>query len=315
MVHAYIISIIVPVFNEEKNIPILYERIAKVMGELKCEYELIFINDGSSDNSVGVLKNISKTDARLVVINLRRNFGQTAALSAGFDYAKGDVVICMDGDLQDDPAEIPKFLKKIEEGYDIVSGWRRERREGFWNRKLPSLIANRIIRMVSGVNIHDFGCTFKAYRKEIVRNLDLSSDMHRLIPAMAGAMGISICEIPIKRASRIHGRSNYGLSRIFSVLYDIIIMKFFVSYLSKPMKVFGLLGICSFGFGFSIALLLTIGYYFLGFSMRQNQGNIILSVFLMLAGLQFILTGILVEICVRIYRKSANQKIYIVKKE
>jgi len=307
------ISIVVPVYDEEKNIPLLYEKILKVMNGLNKSYEFIFVDDGSRDTTTQVLRNLFKADPRINIITLRRNFGQTAALSAGFDFARGDIVISMDADLQDDPAEIPNFVRKIEEGFDIVAGWRKQRQESFLFRRLPSWVANRLIRLFSGVKIHDFGCTFRAYRNEVIKNLELSGDLHRFIPAIVSHIGISICEIPIKRSPRIYGRSNYGLSRILSVLYDIIIMKFFISYLSKPMRVFGLLGFFSFAAGFTVALVLTIGYYFFGLSMRQHQGNIIMSVFLMLAGLQFILSGILAEISVRTYRRSAGQKIYYVR--
>src|SRR5262245_786199 len=232
-------SIVVPLYNEESNVLPLYERIVQAMEAIPDRYQIIFIDDGSRDLTYKVLTEISDQDSRVVVIRLRRNFGQTPALQAGFDFARGDIIISMDGDLQHDPAEIPAFIEKINEGYDIVSGWRFVRRDAWLTRKLPSRAANWLIAKLSGVDLHDFGTTFKAYRSETIKHLQLYGDSHRFIPALASWSGATIAEIPIKNINRQNGKSNYGLWRTITVLLDLIALKFLLDYSTKPLQFFG----------------------------------------------------------------------------
>ena len=223
-------SVVVPFFNEQENIPPLYMKITEVMDSIGEPYELIFIDDGSRDNSFKVLSDIYEHDHRVNIVRLRRNFGQTSALKAGFDFARGDVVISMDGDLQHDPEEIPRFLEKIEEGFDLVSGWRYARRDHWLMRQFPSRVANWMMAKLSGVDLHDFGTTFKAYKREIIQEIQLYGELHRFIPALAASVGARITEVPITDLDRKSGKSNYGIGRTFRVFFDLIIVKFLQDY-------------------------------------------------------------------------------------
>src|SRR5438132_10681824 len=229
-------SIVVPFFNEQENIPPLYMRLTEVMDGIGEPYELVFVDDGSKDNTFKVLSDIYKHDRRVNIVRLRRNFGQTAALKAGFDFARGEVIISMDGDLQHDPEEIPRFVAKMNEGYDVVSGWRSERRDAWLTRQLPSSVANWLLAKLCRVDLHDFGTTFKAYRREVITNLPLYGEMHRFIPALASWSGATIAEIPIKNIVRQRGKSNYGLWRTITVMLDLICLKFLLDYSTKPIQ-------------------------------------------------------------------------------
>ncbi len=306
------ISIVVPFFNEEANIKELYQRLKRVLDRLQLAYELIFVDDGSTDRTPTILHQLYENDERVKIIRLRKNFGQTAALQAGFDYARGEIIISMDGDLQHDPEDIPRFLAKMEEGYDVVSGWRKKRVDNLWLRRIPSLVANRIMKWLSGVEIHDFGTTFKAYKKEVIKGIHLYGELHRFIPALTSRAGVKITEIPIKNVVRQKGKSKYGLSRVRRVFFDLITVKFIISFIDRPLQVFGLIGVIFGGLGFIVALVLTIGFYFLGWSIRENLGNLIFSVFLMMMGLQFIMTGLVAEILSRVYFATHKVKIYSV---
>ena len=235
-------SVVVPFFNEQENIPPLYMKITEVMDSIGEPYELIFIDDGSRDNSFKVLSDIYEHDHRVNIVRLRRNFGQTPALKAGFDFARGDVVISMDGDLQHDPEEIPRFLEKIEEGFDLVSGWRYARRDHWLMRQFPSRVANWMMAKLSGIDLHDFGTTFKAYKREIIQEIQLYGELHRFIPALAGSAGARITEVPITDLDRKSGKSNYGIGRTFRVFLDLIIVKFLQDYSTRPLQFFGLIG-------------------------------------------------------------------------
>ncbi|RTZ61357.1 MAG: glycosyltransferase, partial [Gammaproteobacteria bacterium] len=237
------ISVVIPVYNEEENLKPLYGELKEVLKSLPYEYEIIFVDDGSTDGSYEILKKLALEDKKVKVIRFRRNYGQTAAMYAGFQYAQGDVIITMDGDLQNDPHDIPKLLEKINEGYDIVSGWRKNRKDPFLTRILPSKIANWIISKVTGVHLHDYGCTLKAYRKEVAKNFRLYGDMHRFLPAVAKSFGAKITEIVVNHRPRIHGRSKYGIGRTVRVILDIFLVKFLNDYLNKPMYVFGSTGL------------------------------------------------------------------------
>jgi glycosyltransferase involved in cell wall biosynthesis len=304
------ISIIVPFYNEEANVEEMYARLKEVLDRTGRTYELIFIDDGSTDRTYSLLKDMNKRDERVVVLKLRRNFGQTPALQAGFDHSRGDVVISMDGDLQHDPAEIPQFLAKIDEGYDIVSGWRKDRKDNALLRKLPSWVANRMMKKLVKVKLHDFGTTYKAYRRSVISSIRLYGELHRFIPALISREGFKIAELPISNIVRLRGKSNYGLSRVRRVFFDLMTVKFIVSFLDRPLQFFGLIGITIGGLGFLIAALLTFGHYVLHWSMRDNMGNLLLAVFLMIVGGLFVMTGLLAEVISRIYFVTHNQKIY-----
>ncbi|NPA32170.1 MAG: glycosyltransferase family 2 protein [Aquificae bacterium] len=305
------ISVVIPAYNEEKNIPILYEKLKRVLDALGEDYEIIVVDDGSTDKTPEVLKELAKKDPRLKVIRFRRNYGQTAAIYAGFEHAKGDVIITMDADLQNDPEDIPRLLEKLSEGYDIVSGWRKDRKDPFLSRKLPSKIANWVISRVTGVPLHDYGCTLKAYRSEIAKRYRLYGDMHRFLPALAKRFGAKITEIPVKHHPRLYGKSKYGIDRTIRVILDIFLIKFLNEYITRPLYVFGGIGFILFGLGVLFGLYLT----FLKLFMGQDIGHrplLILSVLLILSGIQLISTGIIAELIVRTYYETRGEKPYII---
>jgi len=304
------ISIVIPFYNEQENIEELHQNLTNILERLKVSYEIIFVDDGSIDNTYQILLKLYQKDKKVQIIKLRRNFGQTAALQAGFDFAQGNIIISMDGDLQHDPEDIPKFLSKMEEGYDIVSGWRNERKDNFLFRRLPSMVANRIMRLLSGVKIHDFGTTFKAYKKDVINELHLYGELHRFIPALVSRTHAKITEVPIKNIVRKKGKSKYGLSRVRRVLFDLLTVKFIISFIDRPLQFFGLIGLCFGSVGFIIALILTLGFYIFSWPIKENLGNLLFSIFLMILGIQFITTGLLGEIISRIYFATNKIQIY-----
>jgi len=307
------ISVVVPFYNEEDSVEELHTKLTRVLREQDQSYEMIFIDDGSTDGTSAILTKLFAQDESMKVIKLRKNFGQTAALQAGFDYAQGEIIISMDGDLQHDPEDIPIFLEKMQEGYDIVSGWRKRRKDHFLLRRFPSWVANRIMRMLSGVKIHDFGTTFKAYRKDVLEGVKLYGELHRFIPALISRTGVTIIEVPIKNIVRQKGKSKYGLSRVRRVFFDLMTVKFIISFIDRPLQFFGLVGLVLGGIGFAIALVLTLGFYIVGWSIRDNLGNLILAVFLMIMGLQFVMTGLLAEVISRIYFTTHDMRIYSIR--
>ena len=304
------LSVVVPFSNEEDNVEEMHRRLREVLDRTGESYELIFIDDGSTDRTGTLLREIYKKDENVVLLKLRRNFGQTPALQAGFDHARGEIIISMDGDLQHDPAEIPQFLAKMDEGYDIVSGWRKDRKDNALVRKFPSWVANRMMKKLVKVQIHDFGTTFKAYRREVVRGIHLYGELHRFIPALISREGFKITELPISNIVRLHGKSKYGLSRVRRVLFDLLTVKFIVSFIDRPLQIFGPLGLVFGGLGFLVDFALTVGYYFLGWQIRDNLGMLILGVFLMIVGGLFVSTGLLAEVISRIYFTTHALKIY-----
>lgn len=306
------ISVVIPVYNEEENIPVLHEKLSSVLDRLGYEYEIIYVDDGSSDRTLEILESLQKKDRHVVVLSLRRNFGQTAAFAAGFDFARGDVIITMDADLQNDPEDIPKLLELIKE-YDLVSGWRKERKDPFFSRRLPSMIANWLISKVTGVRLHDYGCSLKAYRKDIVKNLRLYGEMHRFIPAVASWYGVRVAEIPVKHHPRFKGRSKYGISRTFKVLLDLVTVKFLQSFSTKPIQFFGSMGLLSSFLGFLILLYLAALKLLKGISIG-GRPLLILGVLLVVVGVQFIGMGLLGEMLVRVYHESQRKPIYVLKK-
>jgi glycosyltransferase involved in cell wall biosynthesis len=286
-------------------------KITEVMDALGETYELVFIDDGSRDNTFKVLSDIYEHDHRVNLVRLRRNFGQTAALKAGFDFARGEIIISMDGDLQHDPEEIPRFLEKIEEGYDLVSGWRYARRDHWLMRQIPSRAANWMMAKLSGIDLHDFGTTFKAYRREIIQEIQLYGELHRFIPALAGSAGARITEVPISNLVRKSGRSNYGIGRTLRVFLDLIIVKFLLDYSTRPLQFFGLLGVGGVGLGMVIAGYLAFEKFAHNMSIMTQHGPLmLLGVALFVSGVQFVSMGLLGEIIARTYYESQNKPIY-----
>src|ERR1700693_3153267 len=285
-------SIVVPFFNEQENIPPLYMKLTEVMDAIGETYELVFVDDGSRDNTFKVLSDIYEHDHRVNVVRLRRNFGQTAALKAGFDFARGEVIISMDGDLQHDPEEIPRFLEKIEEGFDLVSGWRYARRDHWLMRRIPSRVANWMMAKLSGIELHDFGTTFKAYRREIIQEIQLYGELHRFIPALAGSIGAKIAEVPITNLERKNGKSNYGIGRTVRVCLDLIMVKFLLDYSTRPLQFFGLLGMSGTGLGFAVAAFLVYEKLNRRVPIMTEHGPLmLLSVALFVSGMQFVSIG------------------------
>ncbi len=306
------LSIVIPIYNEEENIDALYSEVQSATEPLQMETEILFIDDGSSDRSASLLTTIAAQDPQVKFIRFRRNFGQTAALAAGFDHAIGEVIVTMDGDLQNDPADIPKLLAKIDEGYDLVSGWRADRKDKFISRRLPSIIANKIISITTNVKLHDYGCTLKAFKKEVADAIQLYGEMHRFIPAIASGMGVSIAEVPVNHRARRFGKSKYGISRTVRVVLDLITIKFLLSYGTRPIQIFGLLGITSGTIGFLMGLYLVIQRQFMGLPIA-NRPLLLLAILLVFIGLQFITLGLLAEFQVRIYHETQNKPIYTVR--
>ncbi|MBF0531649.1 MAG: glycosyltransferase family 2 protein [Candidatus Omnitrophica bacterium] len=304
-------SVIVTFYNEQDIARQFHEALLQSLLKIKSRCEVIYVNDGSRDQTLPILKELiaaSPVPARL--LELRRNYGQTAGLQAGFDHARGAVIIAMDGDLQHDPAEIPRFLEKIAEGYDVVSGWREKRIDNFFIRRLPSLLANRFMAAVSGIELHDFGTTFKAYRSEIVQDINLYGDLHRFIPVLAAQVGARICEIPIKNIVRPKGKSKYGLSRTARVFFDIMTLAFFMSYSTRPMHFWGRLGLLFFMAGSGL-----LSYIVLDYVIWHNdfRGTMQLAVMLTIMGIQFFATGLILEYLTRIHYEATDKKIYAVR--
>jgi glycosyltransferase involved in cell wall biosynthesis len=307
-------SIVVPFHNEEENVTILYARLKQVMEQVDEPFEMILVDDGSSDRTYKLLEEIAAVDSRVLIVKLRRNFGQTSALAAGFDHASGEFILAMDGDLQHDPNDIPPFLEKLDEGYDVVSGWRKVRIDNFILRRIPSAGANWIMARLSGVPIHDFGTTFKAYRREVIQNIPLYGEMHRFIPALASYFGASICEIPIRNLNRVRGKSHYGLGRTFQVFFDLMTIRFLLKHMTRPLRFFGGWGIFAMFVGgiMSVALL---GMKLLNPSLDLMQVHgpmFVIGSVLIVSGIQLLALGLLGELQVRHYYSSQRPASYTV---
>jgi glycosyltransferase involved in cell wall biosynthesis len=308
------ISIVIPIHNEEPSILPLYDRLTRVMESIARSYEIIFVDDASTDRSFDLLANLIETDMRLKVIRLRRNFGQTAALSAGFDEAQGSVIISLDGDLQHDPDDIPALLRKIDEGYDIASGWRKNRVDNAVTRKIPSRIANWLMAKASGVELRDFGTTFKAYRAEVIKDVNLYGELHRFIPALASFYGARIAEVPIRNVPRPEGKSHYGLSRSFRVFFDILTIKFLLKYMTRPMHFFGQFAALGMGGGAAILIYLAFKKLIWGDELVMQHGPLMLAGALaFVTGLVMFSTGLIGELLMRTYFESQGRRIYAVR--
>lgn len=310
-------SIVVPFHNEEDNVTALYDRLKDVMehvmGESRDSFELVFVDDGSRDRTYRLLEEIAAVDSRVLVIKLRRNFGQTSALAAGFDHAEGEFILAMDGDLQHDPLEVPNFLAKLEEGYDVVSGWRSQRGDNFIFRRIPSRAANWLMAALSGVNIHDFGTTFKAYRREVIQNIPLYGEMHRFIPALASWYGASICEIPISNPARTAGKSHYGISRTFRVFFDLLTIRFLLKYMTRPLHFFGSIGVCGMLSGGLMAWWLLVHKLLTHHDVADEHGPLFLiAAVLILGGIQMMGIGLLGELQVRHFHTADSRAPYAV---
>lgn len=306
------VSIVVPLYNEEENVEILHERLDSVLSGVGQDYEIIFVDDGSTDKTLQLLEGIQKKSSNVLVLSLRRNFGQTAAFAAGFDFAAGDVIVTIDGDLQNDPADIPKLLELIKD-YDLVSGWRKKRKDPFIMRRLPSMIANWLISRVTGVRLHDYGCSLKAYRRDVVKNLRLYGEMHRFIPAVASWYGVRIAEVETTHHPRLRGKSKYGISRTIKVLLDLVTVKFLQSFSTKPMQFFGPMGIVFSLMGVGISLYLTMEKLINNVNIG-GRPLLLLGALLIIVGVQFVGMGLLGEMLVRVYHESQRKPIYAVKK-
>ena len=308
------LSVVVPIYNEETVLEELYQRLTMVLKKLNRSYEIIFVDDGSKDGSWKKMQRIQTQDECFKTVKLRSNFGQTAGISAGIDYSSGTIVIPMDGDLQHAPEDLPKFLEKIDQGYDIVSGWREKRVDGFFLRRIPSLVANRLMKYLSGISLHDFGTTYKAYRRDVISQVRLYGQFHRFIPVLCNSvMRLKICEIPIKNIVRPVGESNYGLKRTFTVLFDLIRLKFLMSFLNRPLQMFG-------SIAFSLIALSCLLFLYILFQRIVYQQTLVdlgssiflLTVFVGLAGLQFLCFGLLAELLVKLYYDGLKAKCYVV---
>ncbi len=306
------LSVVIPVLNEKNTLVPLCLQLHEVLNAMGKDYEIIFIDDGSTDGSFEVLRDLYSHDNRVRVIRLRRNFGQTAAFSAGFDLAHGDVIITMDADLQNDPQDIPGLVEKIEQGFDVVSGWRINRQDPFLTRRLPSRVANYLISKLTGVNLHDYGCSLKAYRREVVKNTRLYGDLHRFIPALASWMGIQVTEIPVNHFPREFGRSKYGIGRVLKVLLDLITVKFLLGYATRPIQIFGLMGMLCLIVGTGLGVYLSVLKLFFG-QQIGDRPLLLLAVLLVVLGVQLITMGLLGELIVRVYHEAQDKPTYMVR--
>ncbi len=306
------LSIVIPVYNEEDNIGPLYDEIIAAIKGLYRDFEIIFINDGSTDRSLQQIKKINQKNSRVKAISFRKNFGQSAAISSGFDYCRGDIVVTLDGDLQNDPADIPRVVDTVLEGYDIVNGWRKDRKDRFFTRKIPSFLGNKLISFITKVKLHDYGCTLRGFTREVVKNLKLYGEMHRYIPAIASRIGIKSIEIPVNHRPRRFGKSKYGLSRTFRVVLDLISIKYLLSFSHRPLQIFGGTGLLMMTTGFCF------GLYLAYLRLVQLEGiagrpMLFFTVLLIFLGFQMITLGLIAEMMSRIYHEGLNKNVYSIR--
>lgn len=306
------LSLVIPVYNEEESLEWLIQEACAALDKLGKGYEIIMVDDGSSDRSYAILSRIHRNERRVKVVRFKRNFGQTAAIAAGLAYARGEVIVALDGDGQNDPKDIPALLEKLDEGFDLVSGWRSPRNDPFWSRQLPSRIANGLISWFTHVKLHDYGCTLKAIRREVAKELKLYGEMHRFIPAIAYERGARIAEIKVHHRARRWGKSKYGIARTFRVILDLLTVKFLLSYATRPLHIFGLAGLLSGGIGFIIAIYLSVQKIFYQLEIG-GRPLLLLAVLLIVIGIQFITMGLFGEMLARTYHESQNKPIYAIK--
>ena len=304
------LSIVIPVYNEEENVTILFDEIKKVLEGFVKKYEVIFINDGSTDNSLERLMDLRKKDKSVRIINFRKNFGQSSAISAGFELCTGDYVITLDADLQNDPANIPDILEKLNEGFDIVNGWRKKRKDSL-TKKIPSYFGNKLVSFITKVKLHDYGCTLRGFKKDVVKTLKLYGEMHRYIPAIASRIGIRSIEIPVNHRERRFGKSKYGLGRTFRVILDLISIKYLLSFSHRPLQIFGSLGMLMMSTGFLTGLYITYEKYFLGKS--ADRPLLTFTVLVLFLGFQIITLGLLAEMLTRVYHEGLNKNVYTIR--
>ncbi|MBI3440713.1 MAG: glycosyltransferase family 2 protein [Proteobacteria bacterium] len=306
------LSIVIPIYNEQDNIPLLYESLVAALEPLGQSFEVVLVNDGSADQSERILMELAGKDQRVKIINFRRNFGQTAAMMAGIDYAVGDIIIPMDGDMQNDPADIPQLLAKLDEGYDVVSGWRRDRKDHKLKRTLPSRLANYLISKISGIHLHDYGCSLKAYRRQVIKGIKLYGEMHRFVPIYATWQGAKVTEIPVTHRERMHGSSKYGLERVLKVVLDLVVVKFLAQYSNKPIYVFGGFGLICIGISIMAGLLAVYLklVYKTSFILTPLPLLVVMS---FITGIMSILMGLLAEIIMRTYYESQSKPVYLIK--
>jgi len=307
------LSIVIPILNEAENLELLFAQLIDVLDRMGRNYEIVAVDDGSTDDSFVILKRLHEANPRIKVLRFRRNFGQTAAFAAGFEHARGEVVVTIDADLQNDPADITRLLDKMGEGYDVVSGWRKDRQDRFLDRKLPSMVANWLISVVTGVHLHDYGCSLKAYHRDVIKNVHLYGELHRFIPALASWMGVSVAELPVSHNPRRFGKSKYGLSRTVRVLLDLLTVRFMLSFSARPMQLFGGMGLLSFALGVIGGLFLSAQKVIYGYRYQIDRPLLLLSVLLMVIGVQMVSMGLLAELVVRTYHETQGKPIYVIR--
>jgi glycosyltransferase involved in cell wall biosynthesis len=306
------LSVVIPIRNESESIPRLYEELTASLEGFGRPYEIICVDDGSTDDSFELLAGLQARDPRWRIVRFRRNFGQTAAFAAGFARARGQYVVTSDGDLQNDPADIPSMILRLEQGFDIVCGWRQKRKDPFINRRLPSMIANRLISIATGVALHDYGCSLKVFRAEVVKPLRLYGEMHRFLPAIASEMGVRIDEVVVNHRARAHGRSKYGISRTVRVVLDLLTVKFLLSYSTRPLQIFGLIGLVMGGIGAAVTGYLAFQRLF-GYESIGNRPALLFGILLIFTGVQLITLGLLAELQSRTYHESQDKPVYVVR--
>lgn len=307
-----LLSVVIPLYNEEENVEPLHERLMESIEGAGYNFEIVYVDDGSTDGTLRLLETIQLADKRIIVISLRRNFGQTAAFAAGFDFARGDIIVTMDGDLQNDPKDIPRIVRMMD-SYDLVSGWRKKRKDPFFRRRIPSMAANYIISKVTGVSLHDYGCSLKAYKRDVIKNIRLYGEMHRFIPAVASWYGVKVGEMETTHHPRLRGKSKYGLSRTIKVVLDLITVKFLQSFSTKPIQFFGPMGLLSGLLGFLILLYLSVEKIATGVSIG-GRPLLLLGALLVIVGVQMIGMGLISEMLARVYHESQRKPIYVVKR-
>ncbi|MEN8222257.1 MAG: glycosyltransferase family 2 protein [Acidobacteriota bacterium] len=304
------LSIVIPVYNEEENVSLLYAEIKKALDGFIKRYEIIFINDGSSDRSFEELMKLRENDKSVRIINFRKNFGQSAAMSAGFDLSTGDYVVTLDADLQNDPADIPEVFERLEDGYDIVNGWRKKRKDSL-TKKIPSFFGNKLVSFITKVKLHDYGCTLRGFKKDVVKNLKLYGEMHRYIPAIASRIGIKSIEIPVNHRERRFGKSKYGLGRTFRVILDLISIKYLLSFSYRPLQIFGSLGMFMMSAGILTGTYITYEKYFLGKS--ADRPLLTFTVLVLFLGFQMITLGLIAEMLTRVYHEGLDKNVYTIR--